>query len=336
MHMADALLSPPVGVAFDAAAGLLLAGAARRLQREPDYREKVPVMGVLGAFVFAAQMMNFTIPGTGSSGHLAGGLLLAILLGPNASLIVLSSVLLVQALFFADGGLLALGCNLFNMGVWPALLGLPLYRRLSREGARGLRSTLACLVAAVVSAELGALGVMVETQLSGRADLPFTRFAGLMLGIHLPIGVVEGLVTLAMVRFAEKVARGGLPAPGHPQGRLPLVPTVLALAVFLGCVGAWFASARPDGLEWSLARVGAVLPANGPAHALMKALQARSALLPDYGLPSSGRRADAPLVRLDTSLAGAIGVLAVAVLAGAAGLALPRLGRGARGKDRAA
>ena len=83
---------------------------------------RVPLMGVLGAFVFAAQMVNFAIPGTGSSGHLGGGLLLAILLGPRAAFIVIASVLIVQALFFADGGLLALGCNVFNLGFFPAFV----------------------------------------------------------------------------------------------------------------------------------------------------------------------------------------------------------------------
>ncbi|HZZ85292.1 MAG TPA: energy-coupling factor ABC transporter permease [Anaeromyxobacteraceae bacterium] len=327
MHMADALLSPAVGLALDAGAGALLTGAARQLSRRPDYQRKVPLMGVLGAFVFAAQMVNFAIPGTGSSGHLAGGLLLSILLGPEAGLLVIASVLLVQAFFFADGGLLALGCNLFNMGLWPALLGLPLYRRLAGDRPGTLRLTLACLVPAVLAAELGAFGVMVETQLSGRADLPFSRFAALMLGIHLPIGVVEGLATAAMIRFAARM--GALrPAPeGAAPERLPLAPTVLALAVFLGCAGAWFASTRPDGLEWSLARAGAALPtAPGRAHEVLRAVQRFTALMPDYALP--GRRdAAAPPAKLDTSLAGALGLLATAGLV-AGGAALSRRGRG--------
>ncbi|WP_248342376.1 energy-coupling factor ABC transporter permease [Anaeromyxobacter paludicola] len=326
--MADALLSPSVGLAFDAAAGLLVAGAARRLSREPDQARRVPLMGVLGAFVFAAQMVNFAIPGTGSSGHLAGGLLLSVLLGPSAALVVMASVLLVQALFFADGGLLALGCNLFNMGVWPALLGLPLQRRLAGDAPGPARLTLACLAPALLAAELGALGVMVETQLSGRADLPFSRFAALMLGVHLPIGAVEGLVTAGMIRFASRLGATG-PAPAPAAGRLPLAPTVLALAVFTGCVGAWFASARPDGLEWALARSGAAVREDGAAHAALRAVQARTALLPDYALPARAPGS----ARLGTSLAGGLGLLATLGLVGGAA-ALLRRGRAGRSDAR--
>ena len=125
MHMADALLSPAVGGTMWVATAGTIAYCAKKVQRDLDDR-KIPLMGVLGAFIFAAQMINFTIPGTGSSGHLGGGLLVAILLGPSAAFLTIASVLTVQALFFADGGLLALGCNLFNLGVIPAFVAYPL------------------------------------------------------------------------------------------------------------------------------------------------------------------------------------------------------------------
>ena len=128
MHMADALLSHTVGGAMWGASALTAAHCARTLRRNPD-PAKVPLMGVLGAFVFAAQMVNFSIPATGSSGHIGGGLLLAILLGPEAAFLVIASVLAVQALFFADGGLLALGSNIFNLGVFPAFIAYPLVYR---------------------------------------------------------------------------------------------------------------------------------------------------------------------------------------------------------------
>ena len=108
MHMADALISPAVGIAGWAGAAAVAAYAAAKLKKTATLEKTVPMMGVLGAFVFAAQMINFTIPGTGSSGHLGGGLLLSILLGPHAAFLALTSVLTVQALFFADGGLLHL------------------------------------------------------------------------------------------------------------------------------------------------------------------------------------------------------------------------------------
>ena len=103
MHMADALISPAVGGTMWAVSGGLAAYSAKKVREEADDR-KVPLMGVLGAFIFAAQMLNFAIPATGSSGHIGGGLLLSILLGPYAAYLVLASVLTVQALFFADGG----------------------------------------------------------------------------------------------------------------------------------------------------------------------------------------------------------------------------------------
>src|SRR6266542_3809044 len=194
MHMADALLSPAVGLGFHAASAGLLATAARRVAREDGYERRLPLMGVLGAFVFAAQMVTFAIPGTGSSGHLAGGTLLAILVGPSAAFVVLASVLTVQALFFADGGLLALGCNVFNLGFWPCFVGIALHRRIAGGGGvGGARATAAALVASVASLELGALGVVAQTRLSGRAEVPVAELAALMAGIHLPIAIVEGL-----------------------------------------------------------------------------------------------------------------------------------------------
>ena len=128
MHMADALLSPAVGGTMWVAAGTALACSAKEVSRDLD-AERVPLMGVLGAFVFGAQMINFTIPGTGSSGHLGGGILLALLLGPSASFLTMASVLTVQALFFGDGGLLALGCNMFNLGFVPSFVVYPLLLR---------------------------------------------------------------------------------------------------------------------------------------------------------------------------------------------------------------
>src|SRR5512138_2303782 len=201
MHMADALVSPAVGGAMWAAAGAGIAVSARKVMTGMDER-KVPLMGVLGAFIFAAQMINFTIPGTGSSGHLGGGMILAALLGPWAAFLVMASVLTVQALFFADGGLLALGCNIFNLGFLPAFLAYPLvYRPIAGTAPTAGRIGAASVASAVVALQLGALSVVVETVASGVSDLPFGPFAALMLPIHLAIAVVEGLVTAAVVVF---------------------------------------------------------------------------------------------------------------------------------------
>lgn len=124
MHMADGFISPAVGCTMWAASAAITTLCARKVRQEKEMR-LVPLMGVLGAFIFACQMLNFTIPGTGSSGHLGGGLILAVLLGPYAGFLVMAAILTVQALFFADGGLLALGCNIFNMGFFSCLVAYP-------------------------------------------------------------------------------------------------------------------------------------------------------------------------------------------------------------------
>lgn len=327
MHMSDALLSPAVGATFYAASAGLIAYTARKTAREDDYERKLPLMGVLGAFVFAAQMINFSIPGTGSSGHIGGGMLLAILLGPYAALLVIASVLVIQCLFFADGGLLALGCNIFNMGFWPSFLGLLLYRRLAGGGTRAVRHTLSAVLAVVASLELGALSVVIQTLLSGRSELPFAQFSATMLGIHLPIAVVEGLITAAVVQFVHHLMPERLTALASPGQRrsFPVLATLAGCALFVGTVLAWFASPYPDGLEWSVGRVYGrdELPAaeTGVAAGLQK-VQEKTAFLPDYGFPEpageesagGGEGASWPAVSLGTSVAGIVGAAITAAL----------------------
>ncbi|MCE1274327.1 MAG: energy-coupling factor ABC transporter permease, partial [Chlorobiales bacterium] len=139
MHMSDALLSPAVGGTFWAVSAGMIGLSAKKITAEEN-GSKTVLMGVLGAFVFAAQMINFTIPGTGSSGHIGGGLLLAVLLGPWRAFITLASVLVIQALFFADGGLLALGCNIFNLAFFPAFIAWPfIYRPIAGDGGSPVR-----------------------------------------------------------------------------------------------------------------------------------------------------------------------------------------------------
>ncbi|MDD5030493.1 MAG: energy-coupling factor ABC transporter permease, partial [Rhodoferax sp.] len=250
MHMADALLSPAVGATFWLASGAALTWSARQV-KQSDRRDLVPLMGVLGAFVFAAMMINFTIPGTGSSGHLGGGLLLSILLGPHAALIVLSSVLTVQALFFADGGLLALGANIFNLGVCTCYLAYPLIYRPQLECAEVMPSRkrigLAALLAAVLGLQMGALGVVTETQLSGISSLPLGTFLLLMQPIHLAIDLVEGLATASLVLFVRQ-ARPDLFAPvgpatlavaGGARGARGLMAGLGAMALVTAGVFSW-------------------------------------------------------------------------------------------------
>jgi len=290
MHMADALISPAVGGGMWAATAATLAYCAKKVTQAIDDR-KVPLMGVLGAFIFAAQMINFTIPGTGSSGHLGGGMILTVLLGPFAAFLVTASVLTVQALFFADGGLLALGCNIFNLGFFPAFIAYPfIFKPLLGGNPTAGRLSLASIAAAIVGLQLGAFGVVLETGFSGISELPFSTFVLIMQPIHLAIGVVEGLVTAAVLSFVWKARPEVMEiASGHqPIGQIPMKKVLLGLgiaAVFTGGVLSWFASAKPDGLEWSMLKVSGKEELAGRigVHHTLGALQKKTAFLPDYG-----------------------------------------------------
>ena len=211
--MSDALVSPPVFAVTGAVSLVLLGTAIRKVKHprnarpEPDGRDEhiVPLMGVMGAFIFAAQMINFSIPGTGSSGHLVGGILLSAILGPWAALITLASVLVIQCLVFADGGFMALGANILNMAVLSCLVAYPLlFRPLMKRGASPGRILAASLLASVAGLELGALAVTIETEASGITALPMGQFLLFMLPIHLFIGIGEGLATAAVIYIVQR------------------------------------------------------------------------------------------------------------------------------------
>ena len=342
MHMADALISPAVGGAFWAASAGGIAYCANKVRQSQDDRH-VPMMGVMGAFVFASQMINFSIPGTGSSGHIGGALLLAILLGPHAAFLVIASVLVVQALFFADGGLLALGCNIFNLGFFPAFLAYPLvYRPLAGGATGGARLWIASVVGAVLGLQLGAFSVVLETKMSGISELPFGTFVLLMQPIHLAIGVVEGLATAAVVSFVAKARPEALaPLAAAPAARVAWKPVVVGLALAAAAVGgivSWFASTRPDGLEWSMAKVTGqeeIEGATSVVHEKAATVQQTTAFLPDYSFPApveepkEGEPPAAagawPSVSTGTSVSGVAGGGIVLLLAG--GLAFLLRGR---------
>lgn len=341
MHMSDGLVSAPVAGACWAAAAALVAISARRVRSTSD--DVPPRMGILGAFVFAAQMINVSIPMTGSSGHLGGGLLLAALLGPHAALLTITAVLAVQALLFADGGLLALGCNILNMGFLPAFVAYPwVYRPLARGVTGTRRAALAAVAASVVALLLGAFGVVLQTTASGVTALPFSTFVSLMLPIHAAIGLFEGVVTAAVLAFVARVRPElgyALSSPGVPAWRQPAMVGLLVASALFGSVLSWFASPYPDGLEWSVERTAAAGDAAvGSAwHGRAEGLQARTALLPDYALPQAEPAAGAgdaaawPAVDAGTSFAGLAGGLATLLAAALvariarAGAAKPRL-----------
>jgi cobalt/nickel transport system permease protein len=329
MHMADALLSPVVGGAFWIASGALIGHSAKKITEEND-NSKTALMGVLGAFVFAAQMINFTIPGTGSSGHLGGGLLLAVLLGPYRAFITLASVLIIQCLFFADGGLLALGCNIFNLAFFPAFVAFPfIYRVIAGNAQSPGKLAAGSMTAATAALLMGAFSVVLETLLSGITELPFGTFVLFMMPLHLAIGIVEGLVTWGVLAFVART-EPALLAPArtlfHPRFTFTLFAV---LALLVGGVVSWFASSQPDGLEWSIAKVSgseAFRPAGEPVHDALAAFQQKIAFLPDYGFKSAPESLTNPQspVNLGTSLSGIVGSLSVLAAAGTAGLVLGR------------
>jgi cobalt/nickel transport system permease protein len=318
--MADTLVSAAVGGGFWLLSGGALARSSRRVQQEVG-EDRVPLMGVLGAFVFCAQMVNFAIPGTGSSGHLGGGIFLAALLGPHAAVLVMGSVLLVQALFFADGGLLAFGCNLFNLGIVPGLVAYPLvFRPLNRRGHR----MTAAVLGSVVALQLGALGVVLETSLSGLAGLPIKAFMSSMLLIHLPIALVEGLVTAGLLAFVAR-ARPDALVDRVSSASQRILGSFLALALLTGGVLSWVSSSRPDGLEWSLARTAAPAGARlNPLHQWASRFQQRTAVLPDYAFRQAGAEAN-PARRAETSLSAFLGGVGTILLVAGTGWVLGKL-----------
>jgi len=322
MHMADALLSPAVGGAMCAVSAGAVAYAAAKIGKDEFDDKKIPLMGIMGAFVFAAQMINFTIPGTGSSGHLGGGILLAATLGKFPAFMTLTAVLIIQALFFADGGLLALGCNVFNLACLTCLIAYPLiFKPIIQKGMTPKRIAAASVLSAVAGLVSGALAVVAETTLSGITELPFKTFAGLMIPIHLAIGLVEGLVTAAVLLFvygmrpeilscaAERKALGGVSV------KKVAIAMLVATALVAGGLSL-LASAYPDGLEWSIEKTAgeAELAAQSEVHEAAAKVQEGTAILPDYDYREEGAAAIP-----GTSAAGLVGAAITLAVAGGCG-----------------
>ncbi len=337
MHMSDALISPVVGGAMWAVSAGMVAHASKRVE-DSIIENRLAYMGVAGAFVFASQMINFAIPGTGSSGHIGGGILLAILLGPHAGFLTMASILFVQALFFADGGLLAYGSNLFNMGVLTSYVAYPLiYLPISRIGKsnpdkRKVYIMIGAVLAATLGLQMGAFGVVLETLLSGRTELPFSTFVMFMQPIHLAIGLIEGAVTAAVAGYLFnqredmhfEIFSASSDATEHvtkSKKTKKLVLSMALAAILIGGGMSQFASGSPDGLEWSIEKVEALesVPevSSSHIHELMASLQESAALLPDYDFKSdTGVEGTA----IGTSTSGVVGSVLTLLLAGLLGM----------------
>lgn len=298
MHMADALLSPAVGGAMTAVSAAVIGYSVKKIAADSFDEKKIPMMGVMGAFIFAAQMVNFTIPATGSSGHIGGGVLLAALLGPFPALLTLSSVLLIQMLFFADGGLLAFGCNVFNLGFFTCLIAYPyIFKPIALRGMNKKNITVASIVSVIIGLQLGSFFLVLQTLLSGVTALPFIPFLLLMQPIHLAIGIAEGIVTAAILCYVHSV-RPEILENTKENKKIPLKNILVAFLILTVVTGAGlslFASSFPDGLEWSIHRTaGTTELANSSTihQAAEKAVEA-TGFMPDYNFPDNSEESAA-------------------------------------------
>ena len=290
LHIPDGFLSLPVALLFWLITILFVSLAVRRSQEKLGERQ-VPLMGVMAAFIFTAQMINFPIAG-GTSGHLLGGVLAAVVLGPWTGMLVMTTVVGVQALFFQDGGLIVMGANIFNMGILTALIGYGLFR--SVENQKRSLKLLTAGAAAWLSVMGGALFTSLQLWLSGTSSLQIVLPT--MLGVHALIGIGEALITTAALAFILQT-RPDLMQAGAPENSRGWITAGILISLAVVLISP-LASASPDGLERAAIDLGF----------MGQGQEAPYQLLPDYSLPFLGETA------VSTILAGLIGALAASML----------------------
>lgn len=304
MHVSNHLISPEAAILGGAVATTLIVVAVAQLRKHPVPKQRLRLAGVLGAFVFAAQMLNYPLATIECSGHLVGGVLLAALLGPWLGFLTLSGVLLLQTLLFADGGIMALGWNIVNMAAIGALVAyLLIFRPLMRSSISTRSVMTASLLASFGAITLGALAVVAESGASGITALPTAQFMGYMLPVHLAIGVIEGLlsgITLSLVARREPALLEAYATRCKPLCvNYQRAFTSFAIAALLmGGIFSLMASSHPDGLEWAISRTlgGEALAASDSSQMAAEALQMRMALAPDYGGSFTGLLATAAIL----------------------------------------
>ncbi len=244
MHIPDGFLSPPVAIATGIASAAVIAVALNRTRASLGLRQ-APIMGLTTAFVFAAQMINFPVAG-GTSGHLLGGALASVVLGsPWAATLAMSTVFIIQSILFADGGITALGANIFNMGLVGIWVGWWLLKPLQQllGGSRN-RLPLAAGIAAALSVVAASICCAIELAISGTVPLQIALPA--MVGVHILIGIGEGVITAGVLTYLIKVRPDLLPGE-QPQLQKWLAPVVGVLLI--SGVLSLFASSWPDGLD---------------------------------------------------------------------------------------
>ncbi|MFN2143867.1 MAG: energy-coupling factor ABC transporter permease [Anaerolineales bacterium] len=289
LHIPDGFLTIIISLVFWAIT-IVMVGLAISKTNKTLGEKQIPLMGVMAAFIFAAQMLNFPVAG-GTSGHFLGGALAAIVLGPWAGILVMTAVVGVQGLLFQDGGLLVMGANIFNMGILTAVIGFGLYRLVVGR-SKGLRLAVAG-GAAWLATMAAALVASLQLWLSGTSRLEIVFPA--MMGVHVLIGIGEALITVAALAFIEQTRPDLLSAEkstsegGHGWVIAGLLVTALAVLI------SPFASANPDGLERVAEDIGF----------LGAGLDAPYQILPDYTIPFLGETG------LSTIVAGVVGALVV-------------------------
>ena len=296
LHIPDGFLSLTVSLICWAITAVVLAMAVSRSNKALGEKQ-VPLMGIMAAFIFAAQMLNFPVAG-GTSGHLLGGALASITLGPWAGMLVMTAVIAVQALLFQDGGLLVMGANILNMGLVTAAIGYGLYRGVSNS-SRGTKLAVAG-VAAWISVMAGALFTALQLWLSGTSQLQVVIPA--MLGVHALIGIGEAAITVAALAFILQTRPDLLneksTAAQGSRGWVVAGVVISLLVVLLSPL----ASAFPDGLNRVAEDLGFIHTA-----------QSGSGPLAGYSVPFF---ADASLSKIAAGTIGALVVLGLSILAG--------------------
>ncbi len=265
MHLGNSIICPVTGIPMLVAAGAMAVWAFKKAKKDFTKDSILPAVA-LTSFVFALQMINFSIPTTGSSGHIVGAVLLAALLGPYTGFLAICGILLVQALFFADGGLMALGCNIFNMGILACFAAYPLiYKPLADRK----RPVTGAILASIAALQLGSIAVVIESFISGSTS-NFAMFASLMQSIHFAIGIIEGIFTAAVIVIANKTAISK-----------KFSYSISGLALILAGFISQYASTKPDGLEWSLLNMSEsfVEQTQGYFYNLSEIIQAKTAIL---------------------------------------------------------
>lgn len=296
LHIPDGFLSPQISLLLWVATAVLIGIAVRKTSRT-DVRliaSQPILMGVLGAFIFAAQMFNFPVA-TGTSGHLLGGVLAGYLLGPWAGTIVMATVIGIQALLFQDGGLLVLGANIFNMGVIGTLGGSFVARGASTALGGSRSASIIGAGAAAWLAVVAAAGfTTLQLGLSGTTNVSIGLPA--MLGVHALIGIGEALITVAALTFIAQTAPDILVGVSAPRKASPVRRLAIGVVIAGGVatLASLFASADPDGLEAVAEQLGF----------LDAGLSAPFELFPDYTIPGLDGAAS-------TVVAGLLGMIVV-------------------------